>query len=194
MRTRHLVFSGLALLILWCAVQLWRIADAGAIRTAPSADVAIILGAAAYDARPSPVFAERLRHAATLYRSARVPLLMVTGGRGHKARFSEAEVGRRFLIAQGVPASAIRIEERSRTTLQNLVEARRVLGAGQGIERALIVSDPPHMLRALSMARAQGFAALPAPTPTTRYRSWQTRWPFALRELWFLHVWWVVRQ
>jgi uncharacterized SAM-binding protein YcdF (DUF218 family) len=169
----------------------WQINSTGQNQAQGRAQAAIILGAAAYEAHPSPVFRQRLNHGLTLYRQRQVPLLMLTGGRGEGARFSEAEVGRRYLRARGVPAAAIRIEERSRTARQNLTEARRVL-AREGIEQVVLVSDPPHLFRALAMARAHGFTARGAPTPTSAYRSWQTRWPFILRGIGFVRIWWVI--
>jgi uncharacterized SAM-binding protein YcdF (DUF218 family) len=87
--------------------------------------------------------------------------------------------------------SAILIEDRSRTTRQNLGNARGVLGKDAG-KPVLIVSDPLHMRRAMAMAAAEGFAALPSPTPTTRYRSLGTQAPFLAREVWFMHVHWLV--
>jgi uncharacterized SAM-binding protein YcdF (DUF218 family) len=190
-RRRRIGWLALLALLLWCIILGWKIDRTGAETDPRPAQAAIILGAAAYDARPSPVFAERLNHGLTLYRRGQVPILMLTGGRGEGARFSEAAVGRRYLLARGVPARAIRLEERSRTTRQNLTEARRIL-APAGITRVLVVSDPPHVHRALAMARGHGFDARAAPTPTSAYRSWQTRLPFVLREILFVHIWWAI--
>ena len=149
-----------------------------------------MLGAAVYDAQPSPVFAERLNHAASLYRSGRVKLLVLTGGKGEGARLSESAVAKRYLQAKGVPANAMLTEERSHTTRQNLVEARRLL-SGKPAASVLIVSDPLHMRRALAMAKDLGLPAQASPTPTSRYRSWRAKLPFLLRELYFLHHYWL---
>jgi uncharacterized SAM-binding protein YcdF (DUF218 family) len=190
-RIGRLAWLALLALILWCIILGWNINRTGAETDPRPAQAAIILGAAAYDTRPSPVFAERLNHGMTLYRRRQVPILMLTGGRGEGARFSEAAVGRRYLLARGIPDSAIRVEEQSRTTRQNLTEARRVL-AGDGIDRVLVVTDPPHLYRALSMARGHGFDARGAPTPTSAFRSWQKRLPFVMREILFVHIWWTI--
>jgi uncharacterized SAM-binding protein YcdF (DUF218 family) len=53
------------------------------------------------------------------------------------------------------------------------------------LDTALIVSDPLHMKRAMRMAAELGVEASPAPTPTSRYRSWATKAPFLARELYF---------
>ena len=57
--------------LLWLAVLAWSIARFGARDEATSHDTAIVLGAAAYGSRPSPVYRERIRHALSLYRPAR---------------------------------------------------------------------------------------------------------------------------
>ena len=60
-----------------------------------------------------------------------------------------------------------------------------------GMETALIVSDPLHMRRAMEMAEALGIEARPSATPTTRYQSWTTQAPFLLREIYFIHHFWL---
>ena len=198
-------------IVLWLgAVAAW-IAVGPAVSSTERGETAIVLGAAVIGETPSPVFAARLDHAVTLYREGRVSRVLVTGGRSPEDRVSEAAAGAVYLRAQGVPAAAILIEDRSRTTRQNLANARgvpaeailledrshttrqnlanaqRVLGQNARAP-VLIVSDPLHMRRAMSMAAGEGLAASPAPTPTTRYRSLGTQAPFLMREVWFLHV------
>lgn len=155
------------------------------------ADVAIILGAAVQrDGSPSPVLEGRLEHGVALYRSGAVPRLLFTGGRGKGQASSEAFASRAFALGRGVPASAMLTEERSRTTQQNLAEAKAVMQAN-GIRKALLVSDPLHLPRALRLARSAGIDARPSPTSTTRYRSLRKRVPFLLREAFFLTGYWL---
>ena len=177
-------------IVLWLgAVAAW-IAVGPAVSSTERGETAIVLGAAVIGETPSPVFAARLDHAVTLYREGRVSRVLVTGGRSPEDRVSEAAAGAVYLRAQGVPAAAILIEDRSRTTRQNLANARGVLGQNAR-KPVLIVSDPLHMRRAMSMAAAEGFAASPAPTPTTRYRSLGTQLPFLAREVWFMDLHWL---
>jgi uncharacterized SAM-binding protein YcdF (DUF218 family) len=96
-------------------------------------------------------------------------------------------VARAYALKRGVPADAILTETLSRTTKQNLVEARRLMRA-EGLESALIVSDPLHMKRAMRMAGGVGIEAAPSPTPTSRYRSWRSKAGFLLREVYFYNV------
>jgi len=154
---------------------------------AAKADAIIVLGAAAYDAKPSPVFQERIRHGLDLYEAGYAPLLIFTGGYGGSgARFSESQVARRYALKQGVPAKAILIETQSRNTVQNLVEAKRLMDQ-RGLHRVIIVSDPLHMARALRLSRAMGIDALASSTPSTRFRSLHTSWRFLAQEIYFFH-------
>jgi len=154
---------------------------------AAKADAIIVLGAAAYDAKPSPVFQERIRHGLDLYDAGYAPLLIFTGGYGGSgARFSESQVARRYAVKQGVPESAILIENQSRNTVQNLVEAKRLMDE-RGLHRVIIVSDPLHMARALRLSKAMGIDALASSTPSTRFRSFHTSWRFLAQEIYFFH-------
>ncbi|WP_045728879.1 YdcF family protein [Xanthomonas sp. GPE 39] len=153
---------------------------------AAPADAIIVLGAAAYDAKPSPVFEERIRHALELYRLGYAPTLIFTGGFGNGARFAEAQVARRYALRQGIPADAVLIETVSRTTRQNLIQARQIMRV-HGLHRVIVVSDPLHMARALRLCRELQIEALASSTPSSRFRSFQTRWRFLLQEVYFFH-------
>ncbi len=176
----------LLVLLLWLAgVAAW-IVWVGQRDQATSSDAIIVLGAAAYDARPSPVFEERIRHGLDLYRGGYAQVLLFTGGYGTGARFAESQVARRYALRQDIPDKAILIETRSRTTRQNLVEARSVM-RDAGLQRAIVVSDPLHMARALRLCRELGIDAVGSPTPSTRFRSIETQWRFLLQEVYFFH-------
>jgi uncharacterized SAM-binding protein YcdF (DUF218 family) len=176
-------FAAFVLLVSAClALDVWRFGG----YTAPvKADAALVLGAAVLEDRPSPVLAERLRHAQELYRTGDVGKIVVTGGRSPEDDLSEAAASRDWLVAEGVPASDIILEDQSRTTLENFSLAKPMLKQA-GIKNVLIVSDPLHMRRAMLIAKRNGIAAASSPTPTTRYRSWDTTLPFLAREVWFM--------
>jgi len=177
----------LVLLLLWLlGVAAWIIWVGDRDQAAP-ADAIIVLGAAAYDAKPSPVFEERIRHGLDLYRQGYAPKLIFTGGFGGAgARFSESQVARRYALKQDIPARDILIESRSRTTRQNLVEAKRLMDA-HGMHRVILVSDPLHMARALRLSDELGIDALASSTPSTRFRSFHTSWRFLAQEIYFFH-------
>lgn len=175
------------LLAVWLAGVAGYILWVGERDQAAPADAIVVLGAAAYDAQPSPVFEARIEHGLDLYRRGYATTLIFTGGYGgSRARFSESQVARRYALRQGIPDEAILIEAKSRTTHDNLVEARRLM-LEHGMRRVIVVSDPLHMARALRLCRELGIDALGSPTPSTRFRSWRTRLEFLARETYFFH-------
>jgi uncharacterized SAM-binding protein YcdF (DUF218 family) len=131
-----------------------------------SADAIVVLGAAEYDGRPSPVFRARLDHAVSLYRAGVAPVLVVTGGKQAGDRTTEAAVAREFAIAEGVPAASILVEDRGRTTLESLRTVGQML-RDRGARDVVFVSDRTHMLRVLRMARDQGLTSFGSPTTTS---------------------------
>ena len=176
----------LLLALLWLAAVAAWIVWVGQRDQAATADAIIVLGAAAYDARPSPVFEERIRHGLDLYQRGYAPVLIFTGGYGNGARFAESQVARRYALKHGVPESAILIESSSRTTRQNLEQARKLMQQ-RGLHRVIVVSDPLHMSRALRLSHELGIDALGSSTPSTRFRTVQTQWRFLLQEVYFFH-------
>ncbi len=125
------------------------------------ADAIVVLGAAQYNGRPSPVFANRLNAALVLYRQGYAPTILVTGGKQPGDRYSEGEVGCRYLEAAGVPKSALICETHSRSTWENLKNAAALLGSA----RVLIVTDAPHLPRAMMLAQRLGINAGGYPVP-----------------------------
>ena len=148
------------------------------------ADVAIILGAAAYNGEVSPVFRERIDHGITLYQERYVDRLIVTGGTAEGAKGSEAAAARDYLLSQGISEEAVLLEEESTITQENL-ENSKVIMEENGFETAVIVSDPLHMKRAMLLAEDAGINAYSSPTPTSRYVSLRTKIPFLARETFY---------
>lgn len=144
----------------------YRIWDQGNRDERPPADAIVVMGAAQYDGRPSPVFRARLDHAIDLFREGVAPRLIVTGGKREGDRTTEAASARIYAVQHDVPDEAILSEDQSRTTLQSI---RRVaeLMRDEGLASAIFVSDPSHMLRVLRMASDEGIAAYGSPTRTS---------------------------
>lgn len=181
------VLVALALLLAWLVLLAVQIDRAGEASSNGPADAALVLGAAVNGDQPSPVFQARIDHAVNLYRAGKVRLLVFTGGVGEGEAHAESLVGRDYAIRAGVPANAIRTEAVSRTTRENLLQARPILQAEQA-GSVLIVSDPLHMKRALRMADDLGIAAEGSPTPTTRYHSWRTKAGFLWHEIFYYNL------
>jgi uncharacterized SAM-binding protein YcdF (DUF218 family) len=134
----------------------------------------IVLGAAQYGGRPSPVLAARLDHALALWNRGLARRLIVTGGRGGSGDWTtEAAVSRRYAVARGVPDSVILLESEGRTTDQSLRAAAALIHelarqeGTTGPETAILVSDPFHMLRLSVVARRYDLVPYTSPTPTS---------------------------
>lgn len=155
---------GVAAVTAYATFRIWQrgtIDDAARLGTA---DAIVVLGAAQYDGRPSPVFKARLDHAIALWRDGRAPLLVTTGGRQEGDRWTEAAAARDYAMAQGVPADAILMEDRGRSTQESLAAVAPILHA-RGAGPVLFVSDPTHMLRVLRIAADLGIDAHGSPAP-----------------------------
>jgi uncharacterized SAM-binding protein YcdF (DUF218 family) len=129
-------------------------------------DAIVVLGAAQYNGRPSPVLRARLDHALALYRDGAAPVVIVTGGVGRGDTLSEAVVGRRYLVARGVPADAVVAEAEGRTTMASMNAVASWLHP-RGLRRVLLVSDPFHMFRLRLEARRTSLEAYTSPTESS---------------------------
>ncbi len=130
------------------------------------ADAIVVLGAAQYNGRPSPVLRARLNHALSLYREQLAPLVVVTGGIGRGDTTSEAVVGQRYLVSHGIPQGAVVAQGEGRTTKASMSAVTAWLHA-RGLRRVLLVSDPFHMFRLRLEARRTGLEAFTSPTESS---------------------------
>ena len=129
-------------------------------------DAIVVLGAAQYNGRPSPVLRARLEHALSLYRDRLAPRIMVTGGVGRGDTTSEAEVSRRWLLAHRLPDTAVVALPRGRSSSVSMTDAAAWLRE-RSLGRVLLVSDPFHMARLRFEARRTELDALVSPTPSS---------------------------
>lgn len=151
------------LLVLWL-ISLGLVLLAGSRPALRQADTIIVLGAAQYNGRPSPVFLARLEHALHLFEKGLAPRLILTGGVGTGDTVSEGEVARRWALKRGVPEDAILVERDGRTSSES-VAAAAVLMREHDLRTALLVSDSYHMLRLELLARRAGIEPYRAPAP-----------------------------
>jgi uncharacterized SAM-binding protein YcdF (DUF218 family) len=155
----------LGLITIWlgCAVAVvyWGSSD-----TAQRADAIVVLGAAQYVGRPSPVLRARLDHAIALWSRGMAPVLIVTGGMGVGDTTTEGAVSREYALKRGVPDSAILVENAGRTTRESLRAAAEIMRV-RDLKSAILVSDPFHMLRLSVVAREFGITPYTSPTLTS---------------------------
>jgi uncharacterized SAM-binding protein YcdF (DUF218 family) len=149
---------------------------------ASKADAIVVLGAAQYVGRPSPVLKARLDHAVDLYERGMAPRLILTGGIGVGDTTSEAAVGARYVMRKGVPDSAIMTENQGRTTRESIRAVASWMRAHNDTT-AIFVSDPFHMLRLSVLARRHGLVPLSSPTRTSPIsESGKEEWKYVLSE------------
>ena len=156
------------------------------------ADVIVVLGAAEYAGRPSPVFRARLDHALNLYHRGIAPMMVTTGGKGDDPTFSEGGVGRKYLIEHGVPDEAIIAETQSDNTDESTERVATIMQKN-GMKSCVVVSDGYHLYRAKQMLGRYGVQVYGAPRPQPRPSSRWQRATLVLREvlsytLWRLHI------
>ena len=138
----------------WLAFRIWSQSRNDEVH---SADVIVVLGAAQYDGDPSPVLKARLDQAAYLYDEDLSDTVIVTGGKRSGDRFTEAGVSEDYLVSDhAIPEEAILQEEEGNTTLESL-EGVREIAEEEGLDTALLVSDPMHSERIKRMALDLGF-------------------------------------
>jgi len=142
---------------------------------AQPADVILVLGAAEYRGRPSPVLRARLDHALLLYQQGMAPRILTTGGAGGDPVFTEAGVGRSYLIGHNVPSEAITVETEGKTTVHSVALAGEILRR-MSLRSVIVVSDGYHIYRVKEMLRAQGLSVYGSPrrepNPNPLHEQW----------------------
>src|SRR5215207_7598417 len=148
----------------------------------PPSDAIVVLGSAQYNGVPSSIFEARLEHALSLYEAGVAPVIVTVGGKAAGDAFTEAEAGRDYLAAAGIPTEALLAVPEGADTLESM---RVVSGAfaEHGWSSAVLVTDPWHAMRAERMAADAGLTAESSPTrqgPAVQTRATQFR--YILRE------------
>ncbi|MCE7011656.1 YdcF family protein [Kibdelosporangium philippinense] len=146
------------------------------------ADAVVVLGAAQYAGRPSPILEARLQHAKNLFDRGVAGYIITGGGRRTGDRYTEAEAGLRWLTSHGVPSDRVIVVGEGSDTL-GTINAVAKTALDRGWRTAVIVSDPWHSLRARTMAHDAGLSAWTSPThrgPIVQTREIQIK--YILRE------------
>jgi uncharacterized SAM-binding protein YcdF (DUF218 family) len=164
-RSRIVRVAGVIVLV-WLSISILLgvavIVEGTADHAKPS-DVIIVLGSGLRrDNSPGPALMRRSRHAAELHARGIADTIICTGGQTAGRTMSEASGCRSILLAEGVPDSAILLEERSRSTEENALFAHQIMREN-GMETAVIVSDGYHLLRAAWIFQQEGIQAVTSP-------------------------------
>jgi len=138
--------------------RVWRVAARSRQRP-DDADTVLVFGKRLVDGAPDDDYRLRLQHAHALLLQRPGRRLVLLGGGEPGA--TEAEVGLAVLRGFGLPEDApVQLEDRSRDTLQNLRNARALLGADRG-GPVLLLSNRYHLARCARLADLLGFEHRP---------------------------------
>ncbi len=155
------------------------------------ADAIVVFGAAEYNGAPSPVFKARLDHALALEERNLAPLVITTGGSGGDPHFTEAGVGRDYLVQQGIAEEKVLSETRSETTFESAQAVARLMGKRHA-KNCIAVSDGFHLFRIKLMFSSQGINAYGSPAPASPIESDPFQRAFhSLREMLLSTLWYL---
>ena len=161
------------------AVQVKRVAaeiqSQSTIDEARPADAIIVLGAAEYRGKPSPVLEARLNHALYLYLKGLAPRVITTGGAGGDPVFTEGSVGRAYLSERGVPLEAIVVEREAESTAQSVAAVAEIMRR-MNLKSAIVVSDGYHIFRVKKMLESTGLQVYGSPRPSAVSGTWREHW------------------
>jgi|SRR5580658_2498385 uncharacterized SAM-binding protein YcdF (DUF218 family) len=158
----------------WISIRIERQATR---EEAQPADVILVLGAAEYRGKPSPVLKARLDHALDLYRKHLAPRIMTTGGAGGDPVFTEGDVGRDYLTSQGVPPEDIVVEREGGSTVASTALAGEIMRR-MGLHSAIVVSDGYHIYRVKKMLEGRGLTVYGSPRPERARDTLAYRWNY----------------
>jgi uncharacterized SAM-binding protein YcdF (DUF218 family) len=154
------LFSLLLAYVVITYVQVYRASTHDGAR---EADAIIVLGAAQYDGRPSPVLQARLDHALELYEAGLAERIVLTGGRQEGDRFTEATAGYNYLRERGVPDEALLKEVDGTSTWDSLRASARFL-LSRDLSEVVLVTNDYHAYRVEAIAEEIGLDATVSPT------------------------------
>jgi uncharacterized SAM-binding protein YcdF (DUF218 family) len=174
--------TALLVAIAWLSVRIERESTRD---EAQPADVIVVLGAAEYRGRPSPVLKARLDHALELYRRGLAPQVLTTGGAGGDPVFTEGGVGRSYLMSRGVPSEAIIVETEGATTVESTAMAGEIMHR-MGLHSAIVVSDGYHIYRVKRMLEFRGLEVYGSPRKDQAAGSVRERWNYLKQAIGYL--------
>jgi uncharacterized SAM-binding protein YcdF (DUF218 family) len=163
----RIVVALVALVIVYVSVTFGQVWWASRQDEARPAEAIVVMGAAQYDGRPSPVLQARLDRAVQLYRDGYAPLIVVTGGKQAGDRVTQGFAGYEYLRSQGVPEEAIKVEVDGTNSFEELSASALIVENHGESNEVLVVTDPYHSFRVQQIADEVGLHAAVAPASTS---------------------------
>jgi uncharacterized SAM-binding protein YcdF (DUF218 family) len=181
------VVGALALLALAAEVAhvAERIAHQSTVDEAQAADIIVVLGAAEYRGKPSPVLRARLDHALALYKKGLAPRILTTGGAGGDPVYTEGDVGRSYLVSRGMPSEAIVVDPEGASTFYSTAAAAEIMRR-MGLKSCIVVSDGYHIFRAKRMLQVSGVKVYGSPRSLNPPDDWRERWLYVRQAIGYL--------
>jgi uncharacterized SAM-binding protein YcdF (DUF218 family) len=152
---------------------------------AQPADIILVLGAAEYRGKPSPVLRARLDHAFDLYSRGLAPRIMTTGGAGGDPVYTEGGVGRTYLMGRGVPPEAIVVESEGESTLESTALAGEIMHR-MGLQSVIVVSDGYHIFRVKKMLQFRGLKVYGSPRKEKSANTVREQWNYMKQAIGYL--------
>ena len=149
------------------------------------ADVILVLGAAEYRGKPSPVLKARLDHALWLYYQKMAPRILTTGGAGGDPIFTEGGVSRAYLVERGIPSEAIIVESEGESTMHSTAVAAEIMRRME-LKSCIVVSDGYHIFRVKKMLEFRGLSVYGSPRPSVPKGTWNEKWLFVRQSVGYL--------
>ena len=162
-----------------------RIATQSTVDEARPADIIVVLGAAEYRGKPSPVLRARLDHALSLYQKGLAPRILTTGGAGGDPVYTEGDVGRAYLVSRGVPSEAIVVDAEGTTTVYATASSAEIMRR-MGLKSCIVVSDGYHIFRAKRMLQSSGMKVYGSPRSLNPPNDWRERWLYVRQAIGYL--------
>jgi len=139
------------------------------------ADIILVLGAAEYRGKPSPILRARLDHALELYEKRLAPRILTTGGAGGDPFYTEGGVGQTYLASKGVPSEAIVVERAGESTVYSTAAAGEIMRR-MGLKSCIVVSDGYHIYRVKKMLEFRGIKVYGSPRSLNQPNDWREWW------------------
>jgi len=153
----------LGLVVLYVGFTFAQVWWASRQHSSASASAIVVMGAAQWNGKPSPVLKDRLDHAAALFRAHRAHEIIVTGGKKPGDGITQGLTGYDYLTSVGIPAADVKLENQGTNSYQELSAAANIMRNQHLTPTVLLVSDPYHSLRITQIASELGLTAHVSP-------------------------------
>lgn len=128
----------------------------GAVSKEAHYEAVIVLGCAIWGDAPSPMLADRLRTAASVYKTGCAEYVIVSGDSENPEKHDETGVMKQFLIGEGVPGDKIICDQLGLSTYETMYRAEKKYN----VRSAVVVTTGFHVPRSVYDAHSFGIEAV----------------------------------